>query len=192
MTDTQGKLLVAPPGMPDWRFQKTVIYMWRHDVAGAAGVIINKKCQHPDFKHVCSEGNVHRNPDVNPPVFYGGPVLTNILGVLHSKDWQIGSSNTDNQQPLAFTLDKKILDTIAKGGGPEKQIITLGMCNWEQGQLESELDPQPPRPKTMSWLVLPYDEEIVFGPKREDHWETCVNKAVSDKTAEFTDKFFKS
>ena len=42
MNDTQGKLLVAPPGMPDWRFQKTVVYMWRHDVSGAAGVIINK------------------------------------------------------------------------------------------------------------------------------------------------------
>ena len=44
MIDTQGKLLVAPPGMSDWRFQKTVVYVWRHDVSGAAGVIINKKC----------------------------------------------------------------------------------------------------------------------------------------------------
>ena len=55
MIDTQGQLLVAPPNMPDWRFQKTVVYMWRHDVSGAAGVIINKKCNHPDFKHICEE-----------------------------------------------------------------------------------------------------------------------------------------
>ena len=40
MTDTQGKFLVAPPNMPDWRFQKTVIYMWKHDISGAGGVII--------------------------------------------------------------------------------------------------------------------------------------------------------
>ena len=53
MTDTQGKLLVAPPNMPDWRFQKTVVYMWRHDVTGAGGVIINKKCNHPSFSHIC-------------------------------------------------------------------------------------------------------------------------------------------
>ena len=46
MTDTQGKFLVAPPNMPDWRFQKTVIYMWKHDISGAGGVIINKKCNH--------------------------------------------------------------------------------------------------------------------------------------------------
>ena len=42
MIDTQGKLLVAPPGMPDWRFQKTVVYIWRHDVSGACGVIMKK------------------------------------------------------------------------------------------------------------------------------------------------------
>ena len=47
MIDTQGKLLVAPPNMPDWRFQKTVIYMWRHDVSGAAGVVVNKKWTNP-------------------------------------------------------------------------------------------------------------------------------------------------
>ena len=78
MTDTQGKLLVAPPGMPDWRFAKTVIYMWRHDVSGAAGVIINKKCNHPDFRHVCTEGGVKLKEGINPPVYYGGPVLNNI------------------------------------------------------------------------------------------------------------------
>ena len=103
MIDTQGKLLVAPPGMPDWRFQKTVVYMWRHDVAGAAGVIINKKCNHPDFKHICDEGSVPRNSDVNLPVYYGGPVMNNIVGILHSKDFMIGSTNTDDKQPLAFT-----------------------------------------------------------------------------------------
>ena len=54
MIDTQGHLLIAPPNMPDWRFKNSVVYMWRHDVSGAAGVIINKKCQNQDFDHVCS------------------------------------------------------------------------------------------------------------------------------------------
>ena len=44
MNDAQGKLLIAPPRLPDWRFQKSVIYMWKHDIGGASGVIINKKC----------------------------------------------------------------------------------------------------------------------------------------------------
>ena len=83
MLDTQGKLLIAPPKLPDWRFQKSVVYMWKHDIGGASGVIINKKCNHPSFEHICREGNLTRKDSkINPPVWYGGPVLTNIIGVL--------------------------------------------------------------------------------------------------------------
>ena len=100
MIDTQGKLLVAPPKMPDWRFQKSIIYIWRHDVGGAGGVIINKKCNHPTFQHVCKEGGLSDvDPKIDPPVYYGGPVLTNIIGVLHTKEVTLGSSNTDKEQP---------------------------------------------------------------------------------------------
>jgi len=84
------------------------------------------------------------------------------------------------------------LELVAQGKGPKKSLITLGLANWDQGQLEGELDPVPPKPQTMSWLVLPYDEKIVFGPQTEDLWEECVNRAVQNKTAEITNKIFKS
>jgi len=193
MTDTQGKLLIAPPNMPDWRFRKSVVYMWRHDVGGAGGVIINKKCTHPTFQHVCKEGGMKDvDPAVNPPVYYGGPVLTNLIGVLHTKEIMLASSNSHKDQEIAFTLDKKMLELVAQGKGPKKSLITLGLANWDQGQLEGELDPVPPKPQTMSWLVLPYDEKIVFGPQTEDLWEECVNRAVQNKTSEITDRIFKN
>tara|TARA_A100001011_G_scaffold347247_1_gene384177 strand:+ start:143 stop:721 length:579 start_codon:yes stop_codon:yes gene_type:complete len=191
MIDTQGQLLVAPPNMPDWRFQKTVVYIWRHDVSGAAGVIINKRCTHPTFEHICDEGSINRLSKIKPPVFYGGPILNNIIGVLHSKDYMLGSTNTGKSQELAFTLDRKILESIAQGGGPKQKLITLGMANWDQGQLEAELDAVPPRTKTMSWLLLPYDKDILFGPQTEDLWEICVSRAVKNKTKELTSKYFK-
>ena len=56
---------------------------------------------------------------------------------------------------------------------------------------KNELDPVPPRPKSLSWLILPYDEKIVFTDKPEEMWEHCVNLAVSNKTAEITSKIFK-
>ena len=191
MTDTQGKLLVAPPNMPDWRFAKSVVYMWKHDVSGAAGVIINKICKHPDFKHVCQEGGIKLMTGYNNAVYYGGPVLTNIIGVLHTKDVQLGSSQSRKQDELAYTLDRKMLEMIAQAGGPRKRLIMLGMANWEAGQLEAELDPQPPRPKTMSWITLDYDEDLVFTSKPDDLWETCVSRAVMAKTSEITSKIFK-
>lgn len=191
MSDTQGKLLVAPPNMPDWRFAKSVVYMWKHDVSGAAGVIINKICKHPDFKHVCQEGGIALMEGYNNAVYYGGPILTNIIGVLHTKDVQLASSQSRKQDQVAYTLDRKMLEMIAQGGGPRKRLIMLGMANWEAGQLEAELDPQPPRPKTMSWLTVPYNEALVFSSKPDDLWERCVNVAVANKTQEITGKIFK-
>ena len=190
MIDTQGKLLVAPPKLPDWRFQKSVIYMWKHDVSGASGVIINKKCQHPDFRHVCYEGGIKINNNIDYPVYYGGPVLNNIVGVLHSKDYILTSSNHAGNQQIAFTFDRKILESIAQGTGPKHKLVTLGIAQWEKGQLEAEFEAESPRPKSMSWLVLDYDPKIVFGPHSDDIWEACVSKAIDNKTKETTKKIF--
>ena len=197
MIDTQGKLLVAPPSMPDPRFAKTVVYIWRHDVSGAAGVMINKRCEKPTFKHVCEESKLPRKETSNPPVHYGGPILNNIVGVLHSTDFVLPSTNTltamGDDGPIGFTLDRKMLEIIAGGKGPLNRLVTLGMANWETGQLEEELEH--PRNPAMSWLVLDYDEKIVFGQLAEDKpdeiWEECVSKAVRNKTQEITAKVFK-
>ena len=193
MIDTQGKLLIAPPGMPDPRFRKTVVYMWRHDVSGAAGVVINKRCQQPTFKHVCQEGGIKRKPNVQLPVYYGGPLLNNVVGVLHSTEYRLASTNTISTGNIGFTLDSKILEDIAQGGGPLNRIVTLGMANWNSSQLEEELEH--PHNPAMSWLVLDYDEKLVFGQledsKPYDIWEECLSRAVRHKTAEITSKIFK-
>ena len=67
------------------------------------------------------------------------------------------------------------------------------MANWATGQLEEELE-HPYNP-AMSWLMLDYDEKIVFGQLEEDKpdeiWEECVSKAVRNKTKEITAKVFK-
>ena len=191
--DAQGKLLIAPPGMPDPRFRKTVVFMWRHDVSGAAGVVINKRCQQPTFKHVCQEGGIKRNPNVQLPVYYGGPMLNNVVGVLHSTEYKLNSTNTLARGQIGFTLDSKILEDIAQGKGPLNRLVTLGLCNWNSSQLEEEME-HPVNP-AMSWLMLDYDEKLVFGQleeqKPDDIWEECVTKAVKHKTAEITSKIFK-
>ena len=67
------------------------------------------------------------------------------------------------------------------------------MANWDTGQLEEELEH--PRNPAMSWLVLDYDEKIIFGQLEEDKpdeiWEECVSRAVKNKTQEITEKVFK-
>ena len=197
MIDTQGKLLVAPPSMPDPRFAKTVVYIWRHDVSGAAGVIINKRCEKPTFKHVCEESKLPRKETANPPVHYGGPILNNIVGVLHSTDFVLPSTNTltakGDDGPIGFTLDRQMLEIIAQGRGPLNRLVTLGMANWDTGQLEEELEH--PRDPAMSWLLMDYDEKFVFGQldedKPDDLWERSLAEAIRKKTKEITSRVFK-
>ena len=194
MIDALGKLLIAPPGMPDARFRKTVVFIWRHDVSGAAGVVINKRCQQPTFKHVCQEGGIKRKPNVQPPVYYGGPMLNNVVGVLHSTEYRLASTNTIANGQIGFTLDSKILEDVAQGKGPLNRLITLGLCNWNASQLEEEMEH--PHNPAMSWLMLDYDEKLVFGQledtKPDDVWEDCLQRAVKHKTAEITSKIFKA
>ena len=193
MIDAQGKLLIAPPGMPDPRFRKTVVFMWRHDVSGAAGVVINKRCQRPTFEHICREGNIRLMPGIKPPVYYGGPVLNNVVGVLHSTEYRLASTNKLADGNVGFTLDSKILEDVARGKGPLNAMVTLGMANWASSQLEAEIEH--PHAPQMSWLILDYDEKLVFGQledqKPDDIWEDCVGRAVQNKTAEITSKIFR-
>ena len=194
MIDTQGKLLISPPGMPDPRFRKTVVFIWKHDVSGAAGVVINKRCQRPTFQHVCQEGSIPLKKGVNPPVYYGGPVLNNVVGVLHSTEYRLPTTNTLGEGIVGFTLDSKILTDVAEGKGPLNTKITLSMCNWNASQLEEEMEHH--RTPGVSWLMLDYDEKLVFGQledaKPDDIWQDCVSRAIRNKTAEITSRIFKN
>ena len=93
-----GKILVAPPKMGDWRFAKTVLYLWKHDVSGAAGVILNKTMTAPTFKRVCTEAKVKRLEEVNPQMYYGGPIMDNLIGVLPYTN--LGMTQQRSESPL--------------------------------------------------------------------------------------------
>ena len=126
-------------------------------------------------------------------MYYGGPVLNNIIGVLHSTDYRLPSTTALKDGDVGFTLDRKILEDIAMGAGPQNKLITLGLANWDAGQLEEEIEH--PRNPAMSWLMMDHDEKMVFGQLDDDKsdaiWEECVSMAVKNKTAEITSKIFK-
>jgi putative transcriptional regulator len=105
----------------------------------------------------------------------------------------LASTNTLIEGTVGFTLDSKILQDVAKGSGPLNRMITLGMASWSSSQLEEEMEH--PHTPAMSWLLLDYDEKLVFGQlaedKPDDIWEECVSRAVRNKTSEITSKLFR-
>jgi putative transcriptional regulator len=185
-----GKILVAPPRMRDWRFSKSVIYLWKHDVSGAAGVIVNKALTSPNFEAVCREGRIELMPGIHPKIYYGGPVMSNMVGVLHTLDFEVKSTNPVRNE-LGFTLDRQAIEAIALGHPPANYFVMMGMASWEPGQLEQEIQAEPPRRETESWLVMDYDLELVFKSPAKDLWEIALNRAVLEKTQQFTKKIFR-
>lgn len=185
-----GKLLVSPPSMRDQRFSKSVIYIWKHDVSGAAGVIINRPLDSPTFKDVCAEANFVSSQNINPTLFYGGPVITGMIGCLHSSEYNL-SGTIGAQGPVCVTLDRQIIEHIALDRGPKKYIITVGMCSWESGQLEEELESIPPRSKNESWLILDCDPNLIWQGDHPNMWNACVNLAVAQHSREFTSKLLR-
>tara|TARA_S200002703_G_scaffold931_1_gene1615 strand:+ start:1341 stop:1919 length:579 start_codon:yes stop_codon:yes gene_type:complete len=190
-TYLRNKILISPPKMRDWRFAKSLVYIWKHDVSGAGGVIINKKISAPTFENVCREGKINKNPAVNPVLFYGGPIMTNLVCCLHTLDYKLNTTNIGNDN-IGFTLDKTIIEDIAKGKGPRRYLLTMGLSSWDAGQLESEIEALPPRAKTGSWLHMDYNDEIVFGPKLQTLWNDCVANCIAQTTKNITNKVFKN
>lgn len=184
----EGKLLVAPPMMRDWRFYKSVVYLWNHDSTGATGIIINKPLEFPKFRDICSEAEVIVGEGINPTVFYGGPIMENTVGCLHTKDYCLNSSN-GLYGPLNFTFDRQIINDIALGKGPEQYIITMGVASWQAGQLEQEIEALPPRSKSESWLVLDYDPNLIWLGDQNELWNACVNMSVAQQSKEYVSKF---
>ena len=186
-----GKILVAPPKMADWRFAKTVLYLWKHDVAGAAGVIINKTMSGPTFKRVCNDAGIHKLENINPMMYYGGPIMDNLIGVLHTIDYTLASTNFKKRINVGFTLDKKIVEDIASGKAkPKNYNVVMGIASWDAGQLEAEIEGEPPRLPGTSWLLLDYDPKLVFSTEKDGLWEECLNLAIKQKTQRFTSKIF--
>lgn len=186
-----GKLLVAPPMMRDWRFAKTVVYIWRHDVSGASGVILNRPIDSPSFKDVCEQGDIEIGEGISSQIFYGGPVNENMVGCLHSLDYHQPSTAVIEKQNMGFTLDKEVIKDIACGRGPEKYIITMGMAHWDSAQLESEIEAVPPRDQKESWLMMDFDPNIIWHGEHSQMWNACVNISVQEQSRNYVSKFVK-
>lgn len=168
------QLLVAMPELDDGLFSRAVIYVFRHDKEGAAGLIVN----HPSevrFDHLLQE---MRLPPLKPlprpeqPVLVGGPVHPELGFVLHRGHgpW---TSTLLSGEDLAITHSRDVLDAISQGHGPADYLVSLGYAGWAPGQLEQELADN-------AWLTAPVSERVLFELPYETRWEEAIKQLGLD------------
>jgi putative transcriptional regulator len=169
MSDTlAGKLLVAMPGIGDPRFDRTVIMMCEHNAEHAMGVVINR----PKDDLTLSEVLGHLGLDAGEAasarlVLDGGPVRPDRGFVLHSEDFAAGEATQAVAPGVSLTATRDVLVAVASDQAPANFVLALGCAGWSAGQLEAEL-------KHNAWLVVDFNNAIVFDQEHDDKWERAI------------------
>ena len=165
-----GKLLIAMLGMPDMRFEKSVIFMCSHSAEGALGLIVNKPLDGLPFRELMTQMDIPVT-DATPsvPVMFGGPVETDRGYVLHSNERASVSASLAVTSEISLTPTIDILRAIARGTGPQKFLFALGYAGWGPGQIEDEIAGN-------GWIHCDADSEIIFRGDATSKWELALAK----------------
>jgi len=164
--DLSHQFLLAMPGMVGGDLAGTVIYVCEHSEKGALGLVINRPTdlslagllEKIDLK-------LEIAPQLETPVFFGGPVHTDRGFVLHSPVGEYSSSIKFGE--MALTTSRDILQAVAAGTGPEKILVTLGYAGWGAGQLENELAQN-------AWLTVPANADVIFSVEPQDRYPAAM------------------
>ena len=164
-----GRFLVAAPSMPDERFQKSVVYLCKHDDDGALGIIVNNKVEDLPLAQVYKQLGIEvPNASAERPVLFGGPVETSRGLVLHSADYRREETLIIDGE-MALTASLEILKDMAGGKGPQHAWLALGHSGWAPGQLDREMQDN-------AWLVVDGDPALVFDPDFPAKWQRALDR----------------
>ncbi|MGC9953433.1 MAG: YqgE/AlgH family protein [Rhizomicrobium sp.] len=162
------------PGMPDPRFEKSVIFMCAHSAKGAMGLIINKPIDGLSFHELVLKLGIGMTVDrANAPILFGGPMQMGRGFVLHSAEYASAEATLPITPEISLTATVDILRAISEGRGPEKAILALGYAGWDMGQIETEI-------LANGWIHCDADARLVFDTDYESRWQTALAKLGAD------------
>ena len=168
--DLTNQFLIAMPGMADETFAGAVVYLCEHNEKGALGLVINKPIDiklRKLFEKV--ELKLDREELAEQPVYFGGPVQTELGFVLHHPQGDPPYNSTLSiPGGLEMTTSKDVLEAMAGGTGPRKVLITLGYSGWQAGQLEDELGRN-------GWLTVDADHKVIFDTPIEQRYGRALS-----------------
>ncbi len=171
----KGHFLIAMPSLADPNFHQTVTYMCEHTTEGALGLVVNRVHPGLTVESIFRELDLNSVPEMDSmPIHLGGPVHTEQIFMLHGPPFGWEACSQVNSH-LALSNSKDLLETLAKGEGPESIILTLGCAGWGPGQLDSEI-------LANAWLTCPASDAVLFETPVEKRWEGAARLIGIDPT----------
>lgn len=145
-----GDLLVAPPNMPDPRFNKTVLFLTQYNTRGAYALCLNRPTEHTLNEIVKPLGLEFID---DQPLYWGGPVSLSTVWMLHDTDWSVSNTMRVNEH-WNITSHEEMFHHLSKGVWPKRYRIMIGHAVWDAGQLDAEIEGEEPWSHRSSWLAV--------------------------------------
>ena len=168
-----GSLLIAPPLIKTGFWAKSIVLVTEHQSYGSTGLIINKRSQ-VSLKEFGSQLGIPLK--MSGHVHVGGPINVRSLILLHTSEWYSDNTLFLNSD-ISISSDDTILPRLATGDIPKRWRLIMGMCKWEAGQLESEINGFYPKEQDISWCFASGDPQIIFGYDSTQQWTRALDHA---------------
>ncbi|MCX6269889.1 MAG: YqgE/AlgH family protein [Bacteroidetes bacterium] len=126
-----GRLLISEPALQDFYFRKSVILLADHSAEGSFGLIINKPVD------VKLTEVVKDFPEFEARVFLGGPVKTDSIFFIHTRNDLI-SNSTKILEGLYWGGDIEQVKKLMQASLilPQHIRFFIGYSGWAPGQLD--------------------------------------------------------
>lgn len=167
-----GKLLIAPPVDTGSLWDRTIILITEHDVAGSTGIILNKPSRMPLSEFGDRLG--HDLENLDGYVHIGGPVKPTSVSFLHTNDWFSTNTMIVNDF-VSISSAADIIPRLAIGDAPKRWRLMLGMCTWEPEQLLGEINAVAPWDHSLQWCVSSSNLDLLFDTDEEDQWNIALD-----------------
>lgn len=169
-----GDIIIAPPRMQDNRFTKTVILLTHFKQGATFGLCLNKISNHT-VADLSPEIDAELPSDV--PLYWGGPVNPHTIWMLHDTDWQVDASIQINEH-WAMTSHVSMFHHLSDGDRPKNFIMTFGFCGWSAGQLDAEINGNPPWTVESSWLLWRRPEPKILEVDSSELWRIATEQSA--------------
>lgn len=144
---------------------------------GSWGLMVNKPTEKITLDMVMKSAGIFSNK--KDKIYFGGPVDTQRVHVLHTLDWTTGSTMAITKD-IGITNEISILAAIAQDQGPALYRVCLGVSSWAPDQLREEYDAIPPRKQQDSWLDSPATIETVFHLSDDEQWQQAIEHVAKN------------
>lgn len=161
-TPAKGKLLISEPFLSDHQFRRTVVLLVEHNEEGSVGFVLNRPINSKLMDLM--EGI----PNIESPIFLGGPVEQDTLHFIHRWENQIFGTKYI-ADGLHWGGDfAEITQKLALGIVNSQDIMFfVGYAGWSAGQLAEEIAQK-------SWIVAPLEVELLFQNNPENLWRNVL------------------